>query len=182
MIRKIVKYTLRALAVLLGLAVLAIVALYLPPVQDFIKKKAVAYVSDHFDMRLSVERLRLKFPLRLAIDDAEAITGAGDTLFTCGSLRADVALLPLVRGEAVVRQLAFGDASFHLTDTAGALDLQVRVREFTLEADPVDLGAQVAHISSVRLGGGDVRLVLGQAEPDTATVADTASAPVLWKS
>ena len=181
MIRKIVKYTLRALAVLLGLAVLAIVALYLPPVQDFIKKKAVAYVSDHFDMRLSVERLRLKFPLRLAIDDAEAITGAGDTLFTCGSLRADVALLPLVRGEAVVRQLAFGDASFHLTDTAGALDLQVRVREFALEADPVDLGAQVAHISSVRLGGGDVRLVLGQAEPDTATVADTASAPVLWK-
>lgn len=180
MIRKIIKYTLRVLAVLVGLVVLLLVALYLPPVQDFIKDKAVAYVSENFGMKLSVERLRLKFPLRLAIDDAEAITTAGDTLFSCGTLRADVALLPLLRKEVVVRQFTFGDASFHLDDTTGGLDLQVRVKEFALRADNVDLGRQVAHVPSIRLSGGDVRLALSEAKPDT-TAQDTASAPLLWK-
>lgn len=181
MIRKIVKYTLRVLAILLGVAVLLFAALYLPPVQDFIKGKAVAYVSEHFGMRLSVERLRLKFPLRLAVDDAEAVTDAGDTLFTCGSLRADVALLPLVRGEAVVRRFAFGDASFHLSDTTGGMDLKVRVRTFDLEADRIDLGAQTAHLPSIRLNGGDVRLTLNEALPDTAAKETPAAAPVRWR-
>lgn len=180
MIRKIVKYTLRVLAILLGLVVLLVVALYLPPVQDFIKKKAVAYVSENFGMQLSVERLRLKFPLRLAMDDAEAVTNAGDTLFSCRTLRADVSLLPLLRKEVVVKQFTFGDASFHMADTLGGLDLKVRVREFALEADNVDLGTQVAHVPSIRLRGGDVRLALSEAQTDT-TAQDTAAAPLLWK-
>lgn len=180
MIRKIIKYTLRTLTVLLGLVLLLLVALYLPPVQDFIKDKAVAYLSDNFGMKLSVERLRLKFPLRLAIDDAEAVTTSGDTLFSCGTLRADVALLPLLRKEVVVRQFTFGDATFHLDDTTGGLDLKVRVKEFALRADNVDLGTQTAHVPAIRLSGGDVRLALSPAKPDTA-VQDTASAPLLWK-
>lgn len=180
MIRKIIKYTLRTLAVLLGLVLLLLVTLYLPPVQDLIKDKAVAYVSENFGMRLSVERLRLKFPLRLAIDDAEAVTAGGDTLFSCGTLRADVALLPLLRKEVVVRQFTFGDAAFHLDDTTGGLDLRVRVKEFALRADHIDLGTQTAHVPAIRLSGGDVRLALSPAKPDTAA-KDTVSAPLLWK-
>lgn len=180
MIRKLLKYTLRVLAILLGVVILLVIALYLPPVQDFIKTRGVAYVSANFGMQLSVERLRLRFPLRLAVDDAEAVTTAGDTLFSCGTLRADIALLPLLRKEVVVRQFTFGDASFHLADTTGGLDLQVRVKELTLEADNVDLATQLAHMPLIRLRGGDVRLVLGDAPPDTTTT-DTASAPLLWK-
>lgn len=180
MIRKIIKYTWRTLAILLGLVTLLLVALYLPPVQDFIKNKAVAYVSANFGMKLSVERLRLKFPLRLVIDDAQAVTAAGDTLFSCGTLRADIALLPLLRKEVVVKQFIFGDASFHLDDTTGGLDLKVRVKEFALRADNIDLGTQVAHVPSIRLSGGDVRLALSPSKPDT-TAKDTASAPLLWK-
>lgn len=180
MIRKIIKYTLRVLAILLGLVLLLLVALYLPPVQDFIKKKAVRYVSENLGMQLSVERLRLKFPLRLAVDDAQAVTNAGDTLFSCRTLRADVSLLPLLRKEVVVKRFTFGDASFHLADTTGAMDLQVRVKEFALEADNVDLSAQVAHVPTIRLSGGDVRLSLDEAQPDT-TAVDTASAPLLWR-
>lgn len=180
MIRKIVKYTLLVLAVLLGLVLLLFAALYLPPVQDFIRKKAVAYVSENFGMQLSMERLRLKFPLRLAIDHAQAVTEAGDTLFAFRTLRADVSLLPLLRKEVVVKQFTFGDASFHLADTLSAIDLKVRLREFALEADNIDLGAQEAHVPSIRLAGGEVRLALGEARPDT-TARDTASAPLLWK-
>ena len=46
MFRKILTYTLRVLAILAGLIVLLVVSLYLPPVQDFIQKKATEYLSE----------------------------------------------------------------------------------------------------------------------------------------
>ncbi len=180
MIRKIGKYALWILAILFGLVLLLVVAVYLPPVQNFIKGRAVAYVSENFGMELSIERLRLRFPLRLAVDDAQAVTSAGDTLFRCGRLRADVALWPLVGGEVVVREFTFDDASFRLADSVTGMDLDIRVREFGLTADAVTLGAQTAHLEEVRLIGGDVRLRPGEARPDTAAT-DTASAPLLWR-
>ncbi|WP_298064552.1 translocation/assembly module TamB domain-containing protein [uncultured Rikenella sp.] len=180
MIRKIVKYTLRVLAILLGLALLLFATLYLPPVQDFIRKKTSAYISEKFGMQLSVERLRLKFPLQLAVDDAQAVAETGDTLFAFRTLRADISLLPLLRKEVVVKQFTFGDASFHMADTLGAVDLKVRLRELALEADHIDLGAQEAHVPAIRLSGGDVRLTMGQAQPDTIA-RDTAATPMLWK-
>lgn len=180
MIRKIVKYALRTAAILSGMVVLCVIALYLPPVQRLIKNKAVAYVSENFGMQLAVERLRLRFPLRLAIDDAQAVTTGGDTLFRCASLRADIALWPLLRKEVVVRQFEFGETSFHLNDTTGGLDLKVRVRELALTADRVDLAQQTAHIPSLRLSGATVGLTLSEAQPDTAAI-DTATAPLRWK-
>ncbi|MDE5944022.1 MAG: hypothetical protein K2G93_00330, partial [Rikenella sp.] len=180
MIRKIVKYSLIAAAILFGSVVAMLVAVYLPPVQDFVKRQAIRYVSENLGMQLEIERLRLRFPLQLAVDDAQAVTTAGDTLFRCGALRADVALWPLVRGEVVVREFRFGDASFHLNDTTGGMELSVRVREFGLTADQVEPGAQTAHLPTIRLSGGDVRLRLGQPQADTVA-KDTASAPLLWQ-
>lgn len=179
-VRKIIKYTLRVPAILLGTVLLLLVALYLPPTQDFIKKKAVRYVSENLGIQLSMKRLRLKFPLRLAMDNAQAITATGDTLFSCRTLRADVSLLPLLRKEVVVKRFTFGDASFHLADTTGTMDLQVRIKKFALEAANAALGAQVAHVPTIRLSGGDVQLTLGETQPDT-TAVETASAPLLWR-
>lgn len=177
-IRKIGKYALWSLACLFGLILLLVAAVYLPPVQDFVKKRAIRYVSENLGMQLEIERLRLRFPLQLAVDDAQAVTTDGDTLFHCGSLRADVALWPLVRGRVEVREFRFGEASFHLSDTTGGMDLNVRVREFGLRADSVELGAQTAHLPMIRLTGGDVRLKLGEPQADTT---DTAAAPLLWR-
>lgn len=180
MFRKIVKYALRTAAILLGMVVLLVIALYLPPVQHFIKNKAVTYVSENFGMQLSVERLRLRFPLRLAVDDAQAVTTEGDTLFRCAALRADIALWPLLRKEVVVRQFEFDETSFHLDDTTGGLDLRVRVQKLALTADRVDLAQQTAHIPSIRLSGATVGLTLSEARPDT-TETDTTAAPLRWK-
>ena len=63
MLKKIMKHTLRTLAGLL-LAVLLPALLYVPAVQDLVRRKAAAYASQALGMELSVERLRLSFPLR----------------------------------------------------------------------------------------------------------------------
>ena len=180
MFRKILKYTLRVLAILAGLIVLLVVSLYLPPVQDFIQKKATEYLSEELGMRLSIERFRLRFPLRLSIDRAQGITPDGDTLFYCGSLRTAVALKPLLGGEVHIRNFAIDSAAFHLAaDSTSGLDLKLRVRELALSGR-ADLSTESVQVPDIRLSGGDIRLILGPSVPDT-TAVDTASASLLWK-
>ena len=54
MLKKIVKYTLRTLLVILLAALLIPALLYVPAVQDFIRGKAVGYASEALGMELSV--------------------------------------------------------------------------------------------------------------------------------
>ena len=82
MLKKIIKYTLRALLVVLVVLILVPALLYIPAVQDFVRKRAVGYASRALGMDLSVERLRLSFPLRLSVDntllvDKAEIVGGG---------------------------------------------------------------------------------------------------------
>ena len=69
MLKKVIKYTLRALLVVLVVLILVPALLYIPAVQDFVRKRAVGYASRALGMDLSVERLRLSFPLRLSVDN-----------------------------------------------------------------------------------------------------------------
>ena len=43
--------------------------LYVPAVQDLARRRAVAYASRTLGMEVSVERIRLAFPLRLTVDN-----------------------------------------------------------------------------------------------------------------
>lgn len=66
--KKIVKYTFRTLLLLLLVALLLPALLYVPAVQDLVRRKAVAYASQTLGMELSVAQLRLAFPLRLTVE------------------------------------------------------------------------------------------------------------------
>ena len=179
MIRKIVKYTLRLLALLLGLVVLLLVALYLPPVQDALRRKAVTYVEENYHLRLRVDVLRLRFPLRLQVEGVEAVTPTGDTLLAAERLQVRVALLPLLGGEVALRQFTLESTAMHWVDSTGGMDLGIRVGALDLSGGHALLTEERAHLPAVRLRGGDVRLTLFAAPPDT--LSDTTFAPLRWK-
>ena len=102
--RKIVKYTLRTLLGLVAALVLIPASLYIPAVQDFVRVRAERSVARSLGMELSIGRIRLAFPLRLSADDV-LLRQRGDTLVRCGRLSLDVALLPLLRSRAVIRNI-----------------------------------------------------------------------------
>lgn len=118
MLKKIIKYTLRALLVVLVVLILVPALLYIPAVQDFVRKRAVGYASRALGMDLSVERLRLSFPLRLSVDNTLLVDKA-DTLLSCGRLSLDVALWPLVRKEVVIRSFGLERVAAPLQGFAG---------------------------------------------------------------
>ena len=56
----------------LTLFVLLMVLLYVPPVQDFIRRQAVSIASESTGLEISVDRIGLRFPLDLVVDGVTA--------------------------------------------------------------------------------------------------------------
>lgn len=59
MLKKIIKYTLRALLVVLVVLILVPALLYIPAVQDFVRKRAVGYASRALGMDLSLSLIHI---------------------------------------------------------------------------------------------------------------------------
>ena len=65
------------------LFVVLMVLLYVPPVQNFLRKQATSYASEATGMQINVGRIDLRFPLNLLVRDVEVIQ-VPDTLLTLG--------------------------------------------------------------------------------------------------
>ena len=173
MLKKILKYTFRTLLVILLVLMLVPALLYIPAVQDFVRGKAVGYASRTLGMDLSVERLRLSFPLRLSVDNT-LLSDKGDTLLSCGHLSLDVAVWPLLRKEVAVRSLELAKLAAHYRDSTAGMDLKVAAGQFAVNDCRVGLPAKTVGISRIALTDGDV--FLNTAESAPAEKADSAAA------
>ena len=164
MLKKILKYTLRTLLVVLLVLLLVPALLYVPAVQDLVRRRAVAYASRTLGMEVSVESIRLAFPLRLTVDNTLLADGA-DTLLRCGRLSLDAALWPLIRKEVVIRNFALERVAAHYKDTLAGMNLRVAAGALSLEAARADLSANTAGIARLVLADADIRLDLTEAAP-----------------
>lgn len=173
MLKKILKYTFRTLLVILLVLILVPALLYIPAVQDFVRSKAVGYASRTLGMDLSVERLRLSFPLRLSVDNT-LLTDKGDTLLSCGHLSLEVAVWPLLRKEVAVRSLELAKLAAHYRDSTAGMDLKVAAGQFAVNDCRVGLPAKTVGISRIALTDGDVFLNTAKSAP--AEKADSAAA------
>ena len=61
------------------LFVILMILLYVPPVQNFIRKQATAIASDATGMNISVERIDLRFPLNLLVRGVQVVQPGSDT-------------------------------------------------------------------------------------------------------
>lgn len=175
MLKKIMKHTLRTLAGLLLAVLLLPALLYVPAVQDLVRRKATAYASRALDMELSVERLRLSFPLRLTVEGTLLRDGA-DTLLHCGRLSLDAALWPLLRREVVVDRFELRDLTARYADSLAGMELHLAAGRFALEECRVGLSARRIGLGSVSLSDADISLDLRASEAPEKTDS-TASQP-----
>ena len=100
------------------LFVILMVLLYVPPVQNFLRKQATEFASKATGMEINVGRIDLRFPLNLLVRDVEVIQ-APDTLLTLGSLNVSVQAMPLFKGRVEVDDITLQRVSVnsaHLID------------------------------------------------------------------
>ena len=125
-ILKVLKWTAISVA---ALVVLIPVLLYIPFIQDFVVGIAEKKIEQSTGMDVSIERLRLKFPLRVELRGL-VMSEKGDTMLAARSADLDVAFWPLLKSEIDVTEAELTDAFYRLNNADSAVYLKARIDRF----------------------------------------------------
>lgn len=173
---KIIKFITRFICLTLlsvvGLVLLAIVALYLPPVQDWAKGFAVDKIKESTGMDIEIATFRLRPPLRLELGGVSAVEASGDTLATLGHAEVDMLLLPLISGSAEIDRAEIADVSYRFNNPDSALCFTARVDTLSLSDASYSFKRSIVDARGpVMLAGGRMFLAMNDSvpvPPDTA--------------
>ena len=86
------------------------VLLYIPPVQNLLRREVTAYASEATGMQIQVERIDLRFPLNLLVRGVEVIQQP-DTLLSLESLNVRVQAWPLIKGKVEVDEVTLNQVA-----------------------------------------------------------------------
>lgn len=175
--KKIIRILLRIVCVVIGavigLAVLAVVAIYLPPVQDFVKDFAFKKVNESTGMNISASTFRLRPPLRLELGGISVVEESGDTLASLGHADVNVMLLPLIGGAAEIEDIGLENLYYRMGTPDSAMYLTARVDTVSLTDATYSFRRSVIDARGpLSLAGGRVNLIMNDSIP---VAADTAS-------
>lgn len=175
--RKWIKRVLWVLLTPVILFIILMTLLYIPPVQNFLRREATAYASKATGMEINVGRIDLRFPLNLLVRGVEVVQ-APDTLLTLESLNVRVQALPLFRGKVEVDDITLRQAR---VNSAGLVDgMQIRgvLGRFSLASHGVDLSRRTATVDHAELSDTHMQLILNDT---TSTPKDTTSTAADWQ-
>ena len=176
--RKWIKWVSWILLTPILLFVVLMILLYVPPVQNFLRKQATSYASQATGMQINVGRIDLRFPLNLLVRDVEVIQ-VPDTLLTLGSLNVHVQAMPLFKGQIEVDDITIQRVAVNSADLIEGMQIRGVLGRFFLESHGVDLTNEAAVINRAELSDTHIGLIL--TDTTTTEKPDTTSAPVNWK-
>lgn len=179
-IHRLFKAVLWTFAGLTGMLLLVSVLLYVPFVQDFAKNIAVEKISSSTGMDVSLDKLRLKFPLKISLKKI-LISQAGDTMISASEADLHIAVLPLFSGRIKAKGADLENAFYRLNTPDSAVYLTARIDQFSTRTTSLTFNLSEINVGNTRLSGADVNMVIK--DTITAEKADTAaSKPMLIKA
>ncbi len=160
---------------LLGLVILLLILIYLPPVQDFAVRKALESVNSSGDMKIEVAKLRLLPPLRLKVDSVSVESEAFG--FSAAELRTNIGVLALVRAQADVSRLTLNGASLRINNPDSLMYMTATLDSARIDDAVVGLLNHQIEIQAIKLQKGDIDMRL---LPDSVARPSTPSQPLPW--
>lgn len=174
--KKVLKYLGRVLLAIFIFVIVVVFLLYLPPVQNFLRRQLVSYVSERYDGEVRLGKLKLGFPLKLEIQDVFLGRTGTDTLVAADTVLLHVGLSGIWKGNVSVDELRLNGGKLAIANDSSGMQLQVDVAKLTLRAREVDWRERRITAGYIRLSDGNVNMVTG-----TPTPADTmGSKPFDW--
>lgn len=172
----------------IALFILLMVLIYIPPVQNFLRKQATALASETTGMHITVERIGLHFPLNLQIQGVRVVQPADssysshilpDTLLDLGRLDVRIQAWPLLQGKVDINNITLTDVAINSSDLIEGMQIKGTLGRFFLRSHGIDLPAEEIVLNDVELEDSQVQVMLSDtlsSEPE-----DTASTPIRWK-
>lgn len=155
---------------------LLFIAIYLPPVQKWAVDKAADYLSEEMGMEVTVENVRLKFPLDLSMGGMLAVQ-EGDTVLNAEELQLSVQWRPLLDGQLNVDDIQLRNADVNTRELIDAVLIKGHIGELKAYTHGVDLKNKYVTVNKLNLKDADILLAL----PDTVPPDTTESKPTKLK-
>ena len=168
------------------LFVILMILLYVPPVQNFIRKQATAIASDATGMNISVERIDLRFPLNLLVRGVQVVQPGSDTtdiqhpdtLLNLGSLNVRVQAWPLLKGRVEVDDITLQRVAVNSSGLLEGMRIKGTLGRFFLASHGIDLNKEDAVLNRVELSDTHVQVMLADT---TETPEDTTETALNWR-
>ena len=151
------------------------VLLYLPPVQNWAVDKVAAIASEKTGMDITVDHVRLAFPLDLAVNGVRVIAPT-DTIADVERAVVDVQLMPLLSSKVVVNELEVQNAYVNTGDMVEAARVKGRLGRLFLTSKGVDLDQQTVELNGTRLEDAVLDVALNDSVPEDTTTSEN-----FWK-
>lgn len=101
--KRIIKLAVGIILTPILLFLILAILLYIPPIQNWAVKKVMSYASEQTGMEISIERVKLVFPLDLGVDgflmiqQNDSLPQVKDTIADVKNLIVEVQLKPLLK-------------------------------------------------------------------------------------
>ena len=183
--KKFLLWTLGILLTPVLLFLIVIGLLYLPPVQNFVVHRVADYMSETTGSTVSVERVSLRFPLDLSINNVlfiqpnDSLPQVRDTIADVNNIVADVKLWPLLRGKVVVEDFEVNKARVNTANLVASARVKGSVGQLKADCladmspDETETHDMTISIASVSLKNSKLDVALSDTVPPDTTSTPT---------
>ncbi len=175
--------TLKTLMWILILVCLIPVLLYVPPIQTFVKNVACKIVKNSTGMDISIDRFRLKYPVKIDLQGVTVLDQHGDTMVRAGEAIVDIKALPLLKLDVRLNTLRLQDAYYRMVSPDSSMVMNIRAR--LLEADDksyANIASSEISLNKALLRDGNVQLYMDVWKQKPTPEDTTASTSFLIKA
>lgn len=182
MMKKVLLWGSAVLCVPVALSILLAILLYVPPVQQWMLRKAAYHASRKTGMEVSVGRVRLAFPLDLSMEDVlvvqpgDSLPQAKDTVASARRVVADVQLMPLLHKQVEVDELTFEGLKLNTVNLIAAAKVRGTVGKLALVSHGIDLSGSTVRVNQAILEDARLQVALADSVPK-----DTTESKTVWK-
>ena len=144
------------LIIILVIATLALLILT-PPVQNFARKKATAWLSNKLKTKVEIGKIYLGFPKKVVLENVYIEDQQKDTLLSGGALKVDISMMKLLNSHVEINRVQLSDIT---AKVKRVLPDTVYNFQFVIDAfAPADtVKSQPADTSSVNISVNDIEL------------------------
>lgn len=173
--KKVTKIILFIVLTPIILVVLLALALYCPPIQNWAVEKATAYASKETGMQISIDNVRLTFPLNLQLNDIRVIDKK-DTIADIHSLLVDVQLWPLLDDQVNIDALEFNYMNVNTSKFIKAAHIKGGLNTLRVESHGIDIKKEFVNLDKAIIDGANFDITLADSVPE-----DTTKSENFWK-
>ena len=156
-----------------------VMALYIPSLQNYLKREVTTIASDAIGMDIELGRIDLRYPFNLLLSDL-VVKEKADSLFSMKSLNLQVKILPLLRGRIDLNELTLRNISINTQQKIEGVSILGELDYLFVKSHGVDLKNEKAVVNVLHIKDTDLKVCM--VDTVSSVPDSTASNPIFWKA